>query len=136
MTWWQALLGVAAGLLALWLLLVAGLAVHARRTGRRVSLADAVRLLPDVLRLLRRLAADPTLPRSARVWLWLLLVYVALPIDLVPDFVPVLGYADDVVVIALVLRHVVRRAGPEALDRHWPGTPDGLAAVKALAGVG
>ena len=136
MTWWQALLGLAAGLLALWLLLVAGLAVHARRTGRRVSLADAVRLLPDVLRLLRRLAADPALPRSARVWLWLLLAYVALPIDLVPDFVPVLGYADDVVVIALVLRHVVRRAGPEALDRHWPGTPDGLAAVKALAGVG
>nr|WP_157344581.1 YkvA family protein [Nocardioides sp. MAH-18] len=123
-------------MLAVWLLLVAALALHARRTGRRVSLADAVRLLPDVLRLLRRLAADPGLPRSVRAWLWLLLAYVALPIDLVPDFVPVLGYADDVVVIALVLRHVVRRAGPEALERHWPGTPDGLAVVKALAGAG
>lgn len=132
---WQLVVGILAGLFAVWLLLVAALAVHARRTGRRVSLAAAVRLLPDVLRLLRRLAADPDLPRSVRVWLWLLLAYVALPIDLVPDVIPVLGYADDVVVIALVLRHVVRRAGPEALDRHWPGTPDGLAVVRSLAGV-
>lgn len=136
MAWWQALVGIAVGLLATWVLLVLALASQARRTGRRVSLREAVRLLPDVLRLLRRLAADATLPRSTRVWLWLLLAYLALPLDLVPDVVPVLGYADDVVVVALVLRHVVRRAGPRALERHWPGTPDGLAVVRALAGLG
>lgn len=136
MHWWQVALGVATGLLAVWLLLVAALALQARRTGRRVALRDALRMLPDVVRLMRRLAGDPALPRSTRVWLWLLLAYVVLPIDLVPDIIPVLGYADEVVLIALVLRHVVRRAGPEALDRHWPGTPDGLAVVRSLAGVG
>jgi uncharacterized membrane protein YkvA (DUF1232 family) len=63
----------------------------------------------------------------------LLLGYLALPVDLVPDFIPVIGYADDAVVVALALRSVVRRAGPEALERNWPGTPDGLAAVLRLA---
>lgn len=67
--------------------------------------------------------------------LWLLVAYLALPIDLVPDFIPVLGYADDAIVVALVLRSVVRGAGPQALERHWPGTQDGLAAVRRLAGL-
>jgi uncharacterized membrane protein YkvA (DUF1232 family) len=53
----------------------------------------------------------------------------------VPDFIPVLGYADDVIAIMLVLRAVVRRAGPEALRRHWPGTTDGLAVIGRLAGI-
>jgi uncharacterized membrane protein YkvA (DUF1232 family) len=69
------------------------------------------------------------------VRLWLLLGYLALPFDLVPDVVPVLGYADDAVVVALVLRSVVRTTGPEALERHWPGTVDGLATVRRLAGL-
>jgi uncharacterized membrane protein YkvA (DUF1232 family) len=129
---WQALVGVLGGLLLLWLSLLVAMWL-AKPEERR--LRDAVRLLPDLLRLLRRLAADRTLSRGVRVRLWLLLGYLAMPIDLVPDFVPVLGYADDVVVVALVLRSVARRAGPEALDRHWPGTPEGLAAVRRLAGV-
>jgi uncharacterized membrane protein YkvA (DUF1232 family) len=53
----------------------------------------------------------------------------------VPDVIPVVGYADDVVVVALALRSVVRAAGPEALVRHWPGTPEGLAVVRRLAGL-
>jgi uncharacterized membrane protein YkvA (DUF1232 family) len=69
-----------------------------------------------------------------RVRLWLLLGYLAMPIDLVPDVIPVIGYADDAIVVALVLRSVVRRAGPDAVVRHWPGTPDGLAAVQRLTG--
>lgn len=93
-----------------------------------------MRLLPDLLRLLRRLAADGSLPRGVRVRLWLLLGYLALPIDLVPDFIPVLGYADDAIVVALVLRSVVRRAGADAVMRHWPGTPEGLAALQRLTG--
>jgi uncharacterized membrane protein YkvA (DUF1232 family) len=67
------------------------------------------------------------------VRLWLLLAYLALPFDLVPDVIPVIGYADDALVVALVLRAVVRRAGVDALARHWPGSPDGLAAVCRLA---
>jgi uncharacterized membrane protein YkvA (DUF1232 family) len=121
--------GALGGVLLLWLLLVAALWLTRPDDLR---LRELLRLLPDVLRLLRRLAADGGLPRGVRVRLWLLLGYLALPIDLVPDFVPVLGYADDAVVVALVLRSVVRRAGPEALEGHWPGTPEGLAALRRL----
>jgi uncharacterized membrane protein YkvA (DUF1232 family) len=127
---WSLVVAVLGGLLGLWVLLVGAL-WWVRPDD--VSLCDALRLLPDLVRLLRRLAVDDSLPRGVRVRLWLLLGYLALPVDLVPDFVPVLGYADDAVVVALVLRSVARAAGTGALARHWPGTPEGLAAVLALA---
>ncbi|HVX43351.1 MAG TPA: DUF1232 domain-containing protein [Mycobacteriales bacterium] len=132
--WWQILIGVLAGLLLVYLLLLGLLWRSARRQGTAVQLRSALRLIPDVVRLLRRLAADPELPRGVRVRLVLLLAYLVCPIDLVPDFIPVLGYADDAVIVGIALRSVVRRAGPEALDRHWPGTADGLAAVRRFAG--
>ncbi|MDQ4022075.1 MAG: DUF1232 domain-containing protein [Actinomycetota bacterium] len=97
------------------------------------GLRDALRLLPDLIWLLRRLVADPALPRGVRIRLALLLGYLALPIDLIPDFIPVLGYADDAIVVALALRSVVYRAGPEALAQHWPGTPEGLRILHRLA---
>lgn len=128
----KVLLGALIGLAAVWVLLVCALLI-VRPKGP--GLTEAVRLLPDLLRLLPRLARDHTLPRGVRVGLWLLLAYLAFPIDLIPDFVPVLGYADDAIVVAAVLRSVVRRAGQEPLARHWPGTPDGLAAVTRLAGL-
>ena len=92
-----------------------------------------------MLRLLSRLAADKTLPRGVRIRLGLLLAYLAIPIDLIPDFIPVLGYADDVIIVTAVLRSVVRVAGIDAVRRalarhrrrihrrhpaHWPGPPD------------
>jgi uncharacterized membrane protein YkvA (DUF1232 family) len=126
----KVLLGAAIGLAMVWVLLVCALLI-VRPKGS--SLTEALRLLPDLLRLLPRLARDHILPRGVRVRLWLLLAYLAFPIDLIPDFVPVLGYADDAIIVAAVLRTVVRRAGPEPLARHWPGTPDGLAAVTRLA---
>jgi uncharacterized membrane protein YkvA (DUF1232 family) len=98
-------------------------------------LSEALRLLPDLLRMLRRLARDRSVPRAARVRLWLLLGYLAVPIDLVPDFIPVVGYADDAIIASLVLRSVVRRAGADVIRRHWPGTTDGLAALSRLAGL-
>jgi uncharacterized membrane protein YkvA (DUF1232 family) len=102
---------------------------------KRNLLREAMRLLPDLLRLLRRLAADSNVPRAARVRLWLLLGYLAIPFDLVPDFVPVLGYADDAIIVSLMLRSVVRRAGAPLVHRHWPGTEDGLAALARLTGM-
>jgi uncharacterized membrane protein YkvA (DUF1232 family) len=96
------------------------------------SVAELVRLLPDMLRLVRRLAADRALPRATRWSVWLLLAYLASPIDLVPDFVPVIGYADDVIITSIVLRRLTRRAGPEKLREHWPGTPDGLVQLQRL----
>ncbi|MFE5293547.1 YkvA family protein [Isoptericola sp. NPDC056618] len=130
--WWaDVLAGLVVAVLALWALLAAGLLVVRRRTGRG-SLRGAVRLLPDVLRLVRRLAGDRTLSRRVRALLVVLMGYLAMPIDLVPDVVPVLGWADDVIVVALVLRAVVRSAGPDVVRRHWPGTEDGLAVLRLL----
>jgi len=120
---------VAVALLVAWAALVVALVV-ARPKG--ALLGEAMRLLPDLLRLLRRLAADRTLPRGVRVRLGLLMVYLAVPIDLIPDFVPVLGYADDAILVTLVLRSVVRRAGLDAVRERWPGTEDGFAALCRL----
>jgi uncharacterized membrane protein YkvA (DUF1232 family) len=132
---WRVAVAVVLGVLVAYGVALLLLWRYARAHPETVSLRDAVRMLPDLLRLLRRLAADPTLPRGFRLRLVLLLAYLATPIDLVPDVVPVLGYADDVVVVALVLRSVVRRAGPDALRRHWPGSPEGIAVVTRLAGL-
>lgn len=128
---WPAVASIAAGLVLLWLILLAVLWVSAPNT---FQLREALRLLPDLLRLLKRLAVDRSLPAGVRVRLVLLLVYLAFPLDLVPDVVPVIGYADDVIAIVLVLRSVVRAAGPQALERHWPGTADGLSIVRRLIG--
>ena len=120
------LIGVVLALLLSWGVLVVFL-VQARPKGS--LLEEALRLLPDTLRLLRRLARDKALPRSVRVRLWLLFGYLASPIDLVPDFIPVIGYADDAIIVAAVLRSVVRRAGAQAVHRNWPGTASGLVAL-------
>jgi uncharacterized membrane protein YkvA (DUF1232 family) len=135
MTWWQVVLSVAGGLVVLWLVLVVFLLVSSRAQPDKTRLRDALRLVPDVLRLLRRLIVDPTVPRGTRLWLGALLVYLLLPIDLIPDFLPVVGYADDAIVVAIAVRFATRHAGAEALDRHWPGTPQGLRAVRSLAGL-
>jgi uncharacterized membrane protein YkvA (DUF1232 family) len=119
--------------LALTYVVLLGTLLVARPKGN--LLGEASRLLPDLLRLLRRLAGDAGVPRAARLRLWLLLGYLAIPIDLVPDFVPVLGYADDVIIVSLVLRSVVRQAGAPVVRRHWPGTDHGLAAVARLTGL-
>lgn len=126
------LLGVVAVLAVTWVAIVAGLALL---RPRGIDLREAARLVPDVARLVRDLAGDASLPGGVRRRLAFLVAYLAFPIDLVPDVVPVLGYADDVVVIALVLRSVVRRAGPGPVERHWNGTPAGLAVVRSLAGI-
>src|SRR5262252_6160269 len=120
---WDILIGVGIGLAASWLALLIGLLL-VRPQGN--LLAEAVRILPDLLRLLRRMAADRTLPRGVRIRLGLLLVYLASPIDLIPDFVPVLGYADDAIIATAVLRSVVRRAGLDAVRARWPGSDDGF----------
>jgi uncharacterized membrane protein YkvA (DUF1232 family) len=131
--WWlQTLISVAAALLLAWVALLVVLLVA--KPGK-AQLKEALRLLPDLLRLLRRLAADRALPRGVRVRLGLLLVYLAVPFDLIPDFIPVLGYADDAIIVTAVLRSTVRRAGLDAVRRHWPGTEDGFAALCRLAGL-
>jgi uncharacterized membrane protein YkvA (DUF1232 family) len=127
--WWTIPLGIVGGLVLVWAALV--LVLWLTKPGD-YDLKDALRLLPDLIRMIKRLAADPATPRGVRIRLLLLLGYLALPFDVIPDFVPVLGYADDAIVVALVLRSATRSAGPDALAKHWPGTPEGLAALNRL----
>ena len=91
-----------------------------------------VRLLPDVIRLLRNLARDRTLPRSVRWKLAIALLYNVQPINLIPDFVPLLGVVDNLVITAWALRSALKAAGPDAVARHWAGTADGLALLFRL----
>jgi len=130
--WWDLLISAALGLITAWVALIVVLVFVRPRGG---LLREALRLLPDVLRLVRRLAADPSLPRGVRIRLGLLLAYLALPIDLVPDVIPVLGYADDAIIVTAVLRGVVRRAGLDAVRQNWPGTDDGFAVLCRLTGL-
>jgi len=130
--WWGLLLGAAAGLLLAWAALIAVLVIARPRGG---LLREALRLLPDLLRLLPRLAADRSLPSRVRAGLVLLLAYLAFPFDLVPDFIPVLGYADDAIIVAAVLRWVVRQAGIEAIRRQWPGSGEGFTALCRVTGL-
>ena len=110
--WWDLGIGVGSALVLAWLAMVIALAIVRPRGG---LLREALRILPDALRLIRRLAADNTLPSGVRVRLGLLLAYLAIPFDVIPDFIPVLGYADDAIIVAAVLRSVVRRAGLQAV---------------------
>jgi uncharacterized membrane protein YkvA (DUF1232 family) len=133
--WWETLPAILAGLAAVYVVLLAGLWLYARRHPETVGMKDALRLLPDLLRVIRRLTADKTVSPGVRVKLILLLAYLLSPLDFVPDFLPVIGYADDVIIVALVLRSAIRSAGPEPLRRHWPGTPAGLLIIERLAGI-
>jgi uncharacterized membrane protein YkvA (DUF1232 family) len=130
--WWDLLLSVCAALVIAWLILVIALLIIRPRRG---SLRQALRLLPDGLRLVRRMADDNTLSCGIRIRLALLLTYLALPFDLIPDVIPVLGYADDAIIVIAVLRSVVRRAGIDAVRAHWPGTDDGFAVLARLTGI-
>lgn len=128
-------LSVLGGAVLLWLILVFFLWREQRRHPNGASLRQLLRLVPDSARLLKRLAGDPSLPVGVRIWLGVLVVYLLSPIDLIPDFVPVLGYADDAIVVVIALRFATRRAGSTAIEKHWPGTPEGLAALLRLAGL-
>lgn len=123
---WRAVLIGLGVLVALWLALLAFMVI-ARPTSD--TLRQMSRLLPDTIRLVHRLATDRTIPRSARLPVWGLLAYLATPIDLVPDFIPVIGYADDAILVAFVLRRLIRRAGPTKVFEHWPGDPEGLSGL-------
>ena len=103
--------------------------------GRREDARAVARFIPDCLVLVRRLIADPAVPRTSKLLLGGLVAYLASPIDLVPDFVPVAGQLDDALLVALVLRAVLRRTGPEKLREHWPGPDRSLAVLLRLARV-
>jgi uncharacterized membrane protein YkvA (DUF1232 family) len=117
-------------LLAAWLGLVLALAAAGRRSDAR-ALAGFV---PDCVILVQRLLGDSRVPRRRKALLVLAAVYLASPIDLVPDFIPVAGQLDDALVLAFVLRRVVGGSGAALLEEHWPGPASSRAIVLRLAG--
>ena len=113
-----------------WLAAVAALILF----GRVGAARELLGLVPNLLLLFKDLVRDERVPRGAKVWLGVAAVWLASPIDLIPEFVPVLGPLDDAIVAAAVLRHLVRRAGSDVVYEHWRGDPATIARVLRLFG--
>jgi uncharacterized membrane protein YkvA (DUF1232 family) len=119
--------------LAITLLLYAGFVLALVASGRRSDARALAGFIPDCIVLFRRLLADPRVPRSRKVVIGALVAYLAMPIDIVPDFIPVAGQLDDAIIVAFVLRIVVRSGGPALLREHWPGPSSSRDVVSRLA---
>jgi len=130
MPWWAWLL-VSIGVIAVvYAAFVIGLVLAGRRSDAR-ALAT---FIPDCIVLVSRLARDGRVPRRRKVLLLALVAYLALPFDLVPDFIPVAGQLDDAIIVALVLRSFVRSSGVNLIRELWPGPERSLALILRLAG--
>jgi uncharacterized membrane protein YkvA (DUF1232 family) len=123
------LLVVAAIVVAMWAVVVGVLWLH--RPSRDLAL-PALRALPDILRLTRRMLADPRTPRRHRFALAILVVWLISPIDLIPEFLPGIGPLDDIVAAAVILGWVGRQTGTARLRELWPGDSAGFALVTRL----
>ncbi len=97
--------------------------------GRRTQARELATLIPNLLVLFKGLLRDPRVSRGSKAWLWFAVLWLVSPIDLIPEFIPVLGPLDDAVVAALVLRHVLRRTDRDVLAEHWRGEPATLDAI-------
>lgn len=117
--WLQAILVAVGVLLLTWLVLM----LLARRLPPGLA-KDLAGFLPDCVTAARRLRRDPRVPRRAKIAVLFGMLWVLSPIDLIPEFLPVIGPLDDVVVVALVLRYAAKTVPSEALFEAWPGNPD------------
>jgi uncharacterized membrane protein YkvA (DUF1232 family) len=115
---------------ALWLAAISVLLAFGR-----VNVAkELAGLVPNLFLLFKDLVKDPRVPRSAKIWLGVAAVWLASPIDLLPEFLPVLGPLDDAIVAAAVLRYLVKKAGPDVVYEHWRGDPATIARVLRIFG--
>jgi uncharacterized membrane protein YkvA (DUF1232 family) len=129
MPWWSWLLISSAALVAVW----AGFVLWLVAAGRRDDARALATFIPDCIVLVTRLARDPRVPRRRKLLLLGLVGYLALPFDLVPDFIPVAGQLDDAIVVALVLRHFVKAGGDQLIRELWPGPQPSLDLILRLA---
>jgi uncharacterized membrane protein YkvA (DUF1232 family) len=125
---WALFVGLA--LVAVYVLLVGGLALAGRRSDARAVAG----FVPDCIVLFQRLLGDSRMPRRYRAVVLALLGYLALPFDVIPDFIPVAGQLDDAVVVVLALRAILRGGGIEMIEEHWPGPRSSLSLILKLAG--
>jgi uncharacterized membrane protein YkvA (DUF1232 family) len=123
--------GIVAALALVW---VALLVVFWALRPRGVALPELLGLIPDILRLIRSLIGDRSAPLDVRLALIGLLAWIVSPIDLIPEFIPVLGPLDDVVVAIVAMRYVRRRVGTTDLRRRWTGTEAGFAMLLTVIG--
>ena len=125
MSWWEWLLISLGVMVAVW----AGFVVWLVAAGRRSDARALATFIPDCIVLVTRLARDSRVPRRRKLLLLGLVGYLALPFDLVPDFIPVAGQLDDAIIVALVLRHLVRAGGEPLICELWPGPQQSLALI-------
>jgi uncharacterized membrane protein YkvA (DUF1232 family) len=103
--------------------------------GKKSAARELVTLLPNLVALFKGVLRDPRVSRGSKLWIGLALAWFASPIDLIPEFIPIVGPLDDAIVAALVLRHVLRRAGHGVVESHWRGNPDTLRLLLRVAGI-
>ena len=96
----------------------------------RQLVTDAVMMMPNIVKLVAGLLRDPRVPRRAKITLGLATAYVVSPIDLIPEVIPVIGWADDVVLMMFAIDALIERAGPEVVEEHWDGPGDLLGLVR------
>jgi len=125
------IIGIAVGLLVLWIAL---LVLFFLLRPRDVPLRELLAVVPDVLRLLGSLIRDESVPADVRLVVVGLVAWIVSPIDLIPEFIPVLGPLDDVVVAVVAMRYVRRRVGIADLEARWQGTPDGFTLLALVIG--
>ena len=125
--WWLVAIGVFVAVYAAFVLVLV-------LSGRRGDARALATLIPDCIVLVSRLARDPRVPRARKLILLALVGYLALPFDLVPDFIPVAGQLDDAVIVALVLQRFIRAGGEPLIRELWPGPERSLGLILRLAG--
>lgn len=124
-------IGVVVGLISAWIVLVVVLWLVRPRD---VRLRELVQVVPDIARLCRDLLLDRSTPLGVRIAIAALLLWLISPVDLIPEFIPVLGPLDDVIVAMLVLRFARRRLGTGGVRDRWRGTPEGFALLEGVMG--
>lgn len=112
--------------LAVVIVVYAGFILTLYLLGRKEDARAWAGFIPDCIILFKRLLGDPAVPKGSKLWLGALVLYLAMPIDLVPDFIPIAGQLDDAIIVALVLRQVLRTAGADPIRQHWPGPHSSL----------
>ncbi len=124
---WALFLGLA--VVVVYGVVVGGLALAGRSSDARAVAG----FVPDCIVLFKRMLGDPRMPRRYRAVVIAMMGYLALPFDVIPDFIPVAGQFDDAVVVVLTLRAILRAGGLELIEEHWPGPRSSLSLILKLA---